>query len=200
MPVAALIPIRSFRGGKGRLSPLLDENQRHTLGRGMAERTLTAVEFAGLLPAIVTADLEVERWAIRKGLVLIQETGDGLNGAARQGVEWAQDLGLNWMVIHSDLPIVTGDDIVAVREVVESGENVIAPSADGGTTVLSSQTTIVFTYGPGSFHRHLGLVPGPVIIATPGLLHDLDGPPDLSSALSHPEGAWLRSIAKMNGT
>jgi 2-phospho-L-lactate guanylyltransferase (CobY/MobA/RfbA family) len=85
-------------------------------------------------------------------------------------------------VIHADLPLVTTADLEAVTAPVAAGRDVIAPSSDGGTSVLSSARPIRFSYGPASFHRHLARLDDPVIVTRTGLLHDLDTPRDYRSA------------------
>ncbi|HZD03689.1 MAG TPA: hypothetical protein VE173_02190, partial [Longimicrobiales bacterium] len=49
-----------------------------------------------------------------------------------------------------------------------------------------------FSYGPGSFRRHLPRLPRPRVIVRLGLALDLDGPIDLEAARGHPHGQWLR--------
>lgn len=194
MPVAALIPIRSFAAGKGRLAAVLSENQRFQLGTALAERTIGAVESAGVIPAVVTSAPDVADWAIISGLVVIPESSPGLDQAAADGVEWARTMGLQWIVLHSDLPLVRADDLITLAELTAEARATIAPSLDGGTTAISSPDIVDFSYGPGSFHRHLNKLGTPEVVSRVGLLHDLDSPDDLNSALSHPEGVWLKNI------
>lgn len=194
MPIAALIPIRSFASGKERLGAILNEKQRYELGVEMAARTTEAAEGAGLLPTIVTGDPEVARWAALRGLVAIDESGPGLDRAAQDGVDWADSSGLQWLVLHGDLPLVLSRDIEELAKSVESGIAVVAPSSDGGTTAISSPGFVRFSYGPASFHRHLAGLNQPRIVCLTGLLHDLDSSDDLASALSHPRGKWVDRI------
>jgi 2-phospho-L-lactate guanylyltransferase len=194
MPVAAIIPIRSFIHGKERLASALDPETRHTLAISMADRTVLAAEEAWLLPAIVTADPGVVGWATSLGVAVIEEAGGGLNRAAADGVKWAAANKMQWVVLHSDLPLVTGSDLEGIGAAVESGTAVLAPSADGGTTALSSPRPIAFRYGPASAHLHLAQMADVEIVARTGLLHDLDSLGDLESAMEHPEGQWLRGL------
>lgn len=193
MPTAALIPIRSYKRGKERLGSVLTEAQRKELGEAMAERTVVAVEEAGMLPAVISVDPGVTQWAATRGLQVIPESGPGLDNAAISGVRWAEELGLSWVVLHSDLPLVQPQDLSIVAESVLSGRGVIAPSADGGTTALSAPGFTRFAYGPGSFHRHLAAAGDVTVVAATGLLHDLDSPADLRSASTHPSGVWLKT-------
>jgi 2-phospho-L-lactate guanylyltransferase len=194
MPVAAIIPIRSFIHGKERLASALDPETRRTLATSMADRAVLAAEEALLLPAIVTADPGVVGWAASLGVAVIEESGGGLNQAAADGVRWAAANKMQWVVLHSDLPLVTGSDLDGIGAAVESGTAVLAPSADGGTTALSSPRPIAFRYGPASAHLHLAQMGDVEIVVRTGLLHDLDSISDLESAMAHPEGQWLRSL------
>lgn len=194
MPVAAIIPIRSFANGKERLASALDPETRLLLSTSMAARTVLAVEEALLLPAIVTADPGVAGWATSLGVAVIEESGRGLNSAATDGVQWAAANSMQWLVIHSDLPLVTGADLDGVGAAVEDGTAILAPSADGGTTALSSPLPIEFRYGAVSAHRHLAQMDSVELVVRTGLLHDLDSLTDLQSAMTHPEGQWLQTL------
>lgn len=186
-----VIPVRSFRLGKQRLSGAVDQGRREELGRALADRVATIVGRAGLTPVVVTADPEVTRWATSAGHQVVADPGGGLDLACGAGVDFARDGGDRWMVLHADLPLLTAGDIEALIEPIGRGADVIAPSADGGTTALSAAGRFDFAYGPGSFHRHLARLTDPVVIARTGLLHDLDSPADLISASLHRLGRWI---------
>lgn len=194
MPVAAIIPIRSFARGKERLASALDPETRQVIATSMAARTVLAAEEALLLPAIVTADPDVELWATSLGVAVVEESGGGLNGAAGDGVNWAAANKMRWVILHSDLPLVTSSDLDGIGAAIEGGKAILAPSADGGTTALSSSRPIEFRYGPVSAHLHLAQMHDVAIVARTGLLHDLDSLSDLHSAMAHPEGHWLRTL------
>lgn len=194
MPTTAIIPIRSFTTGKGRLGDHLTSARRTELSMGMAERTVSAAEEAKMIPTIVSSATDVADWAIHLGLLLLNESRPGLNPAAERGVSWALAEGLQWIVLHADLPLVSAADLSSLREVVESGGDAIAPSCDGGTSALSCRSTITFGYGPGSFHTHLPRMTQPTILTPTGLLHDLDSMDDLVAAAEHPRGRWLRHL------
>jgi 2-phospho-L-lactate/phosphoenolpyruvate guanylyltransferase len=160
----------------------------------MALRTVIAAESAAMLPVVVTRDQGVASWAVSLGIPVVAEKGGGLNGAALVGVAWAAESGLQWLILHSDLPLVIAADLACVADGIQRGAAVLAPSADGGTTALSAPESIVFRYGNGSAHRHLSQLSDPVIVARAGLLHDLDSIDDLHAATVHPEGGWLRDL------
>jgi 2-phospho-L-lactate guanylyltransferase len=195
MPVVAVIPVKSFQFGKQRLSSELSDQRRREIGAALAEHTVAVAEDADLLPVIVAGDPEVAEWSLRAGIPVVEDPGQGLDAAARIGADWADTGGSAWLVLHADLPLLDRGDAEVLRDRLEAGSPVIAPSADGGTSALGSRGSFAFAYGPGSFHRHLARLRGAEIVTRVGLLHDLDSPGDLASALSHPRGSWLAGVS-----
>jgi len=130
---------------------------------------------------IVTPDPDVRRWAESIEAAWIGEPGSGgLDAAAGAGVAAAD--GDPWLVIHADLPAITPDD-VAVGATLASAGTVLAPSHDGGTSLIGGVApSFPFAYGPGSFSRHLAATGGhATILVRPGLALDLDAPSDLTA-------------------
>ena len=62
---------------------------------------------------------------------------------------------------------------LALASILATG-TVLVPSSDGGTTVLGSTGPFAFSYGPGSFHRHLALRPDATVRIDPALMVDVD--------------------------
>lgn len=194
MPVVAVIPVKSFATGKQRLAETLSPADRSTLGRAMVIHVSEVVETVGLLPLIVTADAGVATWAATAGLPSLPDDGEGLSAAAGVGARWASESNSRWLILHSDLPLLTVGELADVAGHCEDGSDVIAPSSDGGTSAISAASPMEFSFGPASFHRHLTRLATPVVIARTGLLHDIDSPNDLSSARSHPRGRWIDDV------
>lgn len=180
MSPTAVVPVRSFRLGKRRLAPHVTGPQRSLLAALLADRVIKAATAAGFAPLLVTADSEVAAWADERKIVVVEDPGDGLNAACHAGV--AASGNGRWLVIHSDLPLISADDLIDVARLLESGRDVIAPSSDGGTSILSAADRVDFSYGPASFHRHLVRLDDPVVVTRVGFLHDLDTPRDFESA------------------
>ncbi len=193
MPTIAIIPVKSFSGGKLRLASAINDDRRLALGRALANHVAQTSVHGDLMPLIVAGDREVDSWAKDTGFRAILESRSGLNAAALAGVEWAKQESKRWIIIHADLPLLRADDLVAMTETTG---DVIAPSSDGGTSALSATRPIKFQYGPASFHRHLPRLHMPTVVARPGLLHDIDSPADLDSALHHPLGSWLSAYLR----
>jgi len=176
------------------MSADLSEDARARLGQALAERTADLAAEAGLIPVLVAGDAGVADWAVLQGLPSIPDPGEGLDGAAREGVGWAEASSSPWIVLHADLPLLTRPELDLLVTTRDDRGWVIAPSADGGTSALGGSGPAFFSYGPGSFHRHLGRFTEAGIVARVGLLHDVDSASDLISARQHPRGSWLAGV------
>lgn len=199
MPTVAIIPVKSFALGKQRLAGALSPGTRAELGRALADHVATVCASSGLMPLVVTADIEVAEWASRAGFPSLPDPGSGLDDAASAGVGWAASSGSSWVVLHSDLPLVDTSDVARLEEAVSAGRGVLAPSADGGTSAIGGGDSIRFSFGVSSFHQHLVALRDPVIIARPGLLLDIDSPGDLKAAMTTPRGRWLGEVITRSG-
>lgn len=191
MPVVVIIPIKSFRSGMRRLTEVLDESARRRLGVALAGHVASTVESAGLIPLIVTADQEVAEWSMASGFPSLADPGEGLDMAASTGVEWAGHTGSDWLVLHSDLPLLTPADVEFLGVSLGRGRAVLAPSTDGGTSAIGARGEISFAFGVASFHRHLARLPYAEVVIRRGLALDIDSPLDLEAALGSTSGRWL---------
>jgi 2-phospho-L-lactate guanylyltransferase len=187
-PRAVLIPVKAFAQAKNRLHLALDARQRADLARAMAHRVVSA---AHPLPvAIVCDDTEVADWAREEGALVVWEPGRGLNGAVEAGVAHLRTSGVVQVTVaHGDLPRATdlaevggAPGITLVPDRYGNGTNVIALPASAG---------FQFSYGPGSFARHLQeaeRLSQPVrVLDRPDLAWDIDEPEDVVpvDALGH---------------
>jgi 2-phospho-L-lactate guanylyltransferase len=179
-PTAVLVPVKRFEEAKGRLAPALSPQGRAALVRSMATHV---VRSAGRLPvAVVCDDRGVAAWARDLGALVIWEPGRGLNGAVHEGVRHLADAGARLVVVAAgDLPLA--EDLGWATRY--HGVTIVPDRRHEGTNVLAVPTDIHFdfTYGPGSFARHLDQarrlgVPVRVVNA-PGLAWDVDVPGDL---------------------
>lgn len=162
--------------------------------QAVAGHVIGTVRSAGLEPLVITADDAVSRWAAALGARIIPEpeTG-GLDTAARLVAERAQQAGARWAILHSDLPYLTKGDVEAFYQEPAA----ICPSYDGGTSLLlGTAPTFPFSYGPGSFSRHLRAGRGTLtVLSRPGLACDIDDALDL--VVARRRLAWLE--AALNG-
>ncbi|HEX6301428.1 MAG TPA: 2-phospho-L-lactate guanylyltransferase [Acidimicrobiia bacterium] len=199
MAGVVIIPVKSFSLGKGRLAGAVDPHTRARLGKALAQNVASTVIDAGQMPLIVTAAPDVAEWATKSGLPSLPDPGDGLDMAARTGVDWALHSGSSWLVLHSDLPLIGTSDIEALARPLDAGRDVIAPSADGGTSAIGSRDRVDFSFGVASFHRHLNSLNDPEVVARRGLLLDVDSAGDLQAASTSDRGRWLEEALTRTG-
>jgi 2-phospho-L-lactate/phosphoenolpyruvate guanylyltransferase len=149
---ALLVPVKAFRTAKLRLSPVLSAPQRAELARLLAAGVLASA--GGLERNVVCDDEEVAEWAVTQGARVIWTPGLGLSGAVEAGIAVLATEGVALAVVaHSDLPnagqldrIGEPDRVTLIPDLREDGTNVaVVPSAAG----------FRFSYGPGSFGRHM---------------------------------------------
>jgi 2-phospho-L-lactate guanylyltransferase len=149
---AVLIPVKAFTEAKARLAPALDADERAALAESMATTVLRAA--SPLRVWVVCDDEAVADWATNSGADVLWKPGRGLNGAVAEGVT---DLARNGIarviVVHADLPhardlthLAARDGITLVPDRRGDGTNVI---------VLPTDSRFEFSYGPGSFSRHV---------------------------------------------
>lgn len=149
---AVLVPVKAFHQAKLRLAPALDAPHRAALARQMATRVVQSA--AGLPVAVVCDDAEVAAWATSLGAAVIWEPGRGLNGAVQHGVAQLGREGAQTVVVAAgDLPLA--NDLRWVARF--PGVTIVPDRRQDGTNVIAVPTSTAFTfsYGPGSFARHL---------------------------------------------
>ncbi|MCE9623687.1 MAG: 2-phospho-L-lactate guanylyltransferase [Actinomycetia bacterium] len=192
---AVLVPVKAFADAKARLSSVLAPDQRKALARWTADRVMAA---AGELPVYVACDDdEVAKWAVDRGAKVLWHPGAGLNGAVSRSVEQLGREGVTHVAVaHGDLPLahdlaalILPDAITLVPDAHRDGTNVVA---------VSTALGFAFSYGAGSFQRHLALALASgqrtVVRRDQQLARDIDTPDDLLHPLVEEVlPAWLKT-------
>lgn len=184
-----MIPFKSLRSGKSRLSPVLSAVERASLCEFMLERTLALV--AGMEHVVVISDDDRARVLTRR----ISTSAHFLR-ASRPG-----DLNEAISEVRSQMPeqhsmLVLPTDLLRLdratldRFVADPPAMTIAPNRDGdGTNLLHVPRRVLsdfrFRFGQGSLAWHIGegIRVGvlPRIFRSPLTEFDLDTPDDLTS-------------------
>lgn len=152
---AVLVPVKAFGEAKRRLSSVLTPAARAALTRRLAAGVLAAAP--PLSTAVVCDDREVAAWARALGALVIWEPGRGLNGAVAAGVAHLGTEGIGTvMVAHGDLARPGGLSRLLDGHPPD-GVSLVPDGRDDGTNVVIVPATagFRFSYGPGSFRRHL---------------------------------------------
>lgn len=180
MPVAVVIPVKSFTLAKGRLAGTLDAVQRRDLARSCADTVVAAA--APLAVYVVCSDDDVAHWARSLGATVVSCSEPGLDTAVAAGREAALAGGADHLIVaHADLPLAR--DLSAV---VRPGRVSLVPDRHrDGTNVLAFpiRSTFRTAYGPGSFDNHVHIAADAglecEVIDDPDLALDLDTADDL---------------------
>jgi len=172
--------VKSFGNAKERLAPALNREERSSLARSLAEGVLRAVASANV--AVVCDDPEVAEWAAGRGASIVWAPGRGLDLAVATGVAKLETLGMAWITVaHADLAMPNHLSTFPHPH----GITLVPDRHDDGTNVicLPRGSGFRFSYGKGSFHRHLveadRLGIGTSILRDGELAHDVDVPADL---------------------
>ncbi len=186
---AVLVPVKAFAHAKRRLTAALCDDDRRALVRRMAEQVLRAA--APFPVAVVCDDPEVAAWARGHHALVLWEPGRGLNGAVQSGVAQLAARGVRRVVVaHADLPMARDLPRLAGFD----GVTLVPDRRDDGTNVieLSTGAGFRFSYGPGSFARHLAecerLALAVRVVREPLLSYDVDWPSDLSEPVLAEDG------------
>ncbi|MDV3294062.1 MAG: 2-phospho-L-lactate guanylyltransferase [Nitrososphaerales archaeon] len=189
---AIIIPFKG-QDHKSRLAPMLDEPLRRELACLLLRGVLRAVKQAGLQRRcfVVSSDPSAGKMARRSGASFVTEEKDaGVNSAVRAGLREAHEFE-RLIVIPSDLPHLSPEDVNSALELGEAKEFVIAPSrAFNGTNLLffTRARPPQLSFDQNSFWNHLasaasrGLSTG--VLTRQGILFDLDSPDDVGQMVS----------------
>jgi 2-phospho-L-lactate/phosphoenolpyruvate guanylyltransferase len=193
----AVLPVKSLKKVKTRLSPALSPVERVDLFRCMLHDVLsTLVEVREIERAlIVTCDPEVVRIASRFDVsILNDESDDGHTAAVGRAAQWLISRGADGLLqVPADIPGVTPQelaDVLAIHYAKRSRAFTISPSHDyGGSNcvVCTPPDVIDLSFGNDSFRRHMSIAHAAEvecsIVERPGIALDIDCPQDLANFL-----------------
>lgn len=191
MKLAIIVPIKQLEAAKTRLGEALDPEERAELAAQMLRRTLRVIAEAAIADcvAVITPDEAVFAIACEMHVTAIRQRSGGLNEALEQGRRWAisQDAA-TLLVLPADLPLLTADDLVNLRDMSTRYSIVIAPDHNGSGTnalLLHPPTAIPFRFGVDSYRLHLEAAAAAGVVAYiytgVGTGLDLDMPDDIAA-------------------
>ena len=200
--IGALVPIKASGESKSRLNSLLSAQQCGELARHMVIDVLDALTAATSIDSVTLLGdtRELKSLAEAYKCKLIRDVdGLGLSGNLNLAAQQLQAEGLETLLIaHSDLPLITSEEVDALVQQHENSLTFCAASRDGGTNALlaSPPTAIKFCFGVDSCARHVDAAREATldykIIEQSAFAYDIDTPADL---------AWLcaQTIAGYTG-
>jgi|FaiFalDrversion2_1042247.scaffolds.fasta_scaffold01369_2 2-phospho-L-lactate guanylyltransferase len=194
-----VIPVKPLSRAKSRMASRFTPEERAQLVLWMLDRVLRSCARAGLSEIyVVGGDERVARCAEPHGAHLVPEMGCGLNETLEHALALVRGEGA-CLVLAADLPRLTPEDLQElVRPWLQRGAAALAPAHDGGTNALLLPPAAPFSpaFGPQSARAHRTQLRAAgwdvEEIRTPGLMHDVDEPEDLTEAVRSLEGFPLQ--------
>jgi 2-phospho-L-lactate guanylyltransferase len=141
------------------------------LSRAMLRHVLAAAGSVGRAWVVSPEPVDGATW--------IRDPGGGQGAAVEAAL---REIGPGpVLVVNSDLPYVTADDLRALADAIPERGIAIAPARDGTTNALGLPDTTLFAplYGSDSAERFRAHAEQAVEVVRPGLRDDVDTPADL---------------------
>jgi len=201
MTLWAIVPVKPLRRGKSRLAGVLTQEERLGLNSQMLIHTVDILrdipEIEQVL--VVSRDQAALSLARSHGARTVQENGaPELNIALTRATVVAQSYATRGvLIVPSDLPMITKEDVYAMLERVQDPPVVVvAPDRkkEGTNALLVCPVGLIeYDYGPNSFERHCQSARQVgarlEICELPSLALDMDMPEDLE-LVSDELDAW----------
>jgi len=210
--LAAVVPVRSLRGGKTRLAGALPPEAREALSRRMLQHVLEQTLASGVVGRVVVVSPDSEALAavrsVHPSIVALPQPSSrpGLNPALDLGREWANGEGAAAVVVlFADLPRLMAEEVRSLAS--ELAPVALAPDRHGtGTNALLLRLDLggrafAYAFGEGSAALHLrearrlGL--DAVVHRSPGLSFDLDTADDWRSLLEDGDSRVIGTDASL---
>jgi 2-phospho-L-lactate guanylyltransferase len=189
--LAIVVPVKSPRRAKNRLSALLSETERFQLASAMARDVFRSVRELDVdLRLVVSDDSDVLDEARGYGLeTLLDRVRQGQSAAVQQGFSLAWDRGFSGaLTIPGDVPGVTGAELRELAEYRPEIEALLVTDRDRvGTNGLrlTPPHAIVLRFGEDSFRLHRDEAARAnrsfAVLDVRGLQVDLDRPEDATA-------------------
>lgn len=202
-----LVPVKSLRQAKQRLSPILDQPARTELAQAMLQDVLEAVGSCQNRPevAIVTCDSFALALASKYGFeVIADHANTGETDAIDMATRVCEMRGLdNTLVIPADIPLLQAGEIQQILEAAPAQGSVLVPAGDGcGTNAILRSPAGLFPlrFGNNSFKPHLAAAQATgkpcVVLSLPGIAVDIDNPSDLKQLVDLPGNTRAQRLAR----
>jgi 2-phospho-L-lactate guanylyltransferase len=204
--IFAILPVKSPKNAKQRLTGFLAVEQRETLARMLYRQTLaTLCQAQGIdRVVVVTSDVEIADHARQSGALVFEENEQVSHSASADAACLrAMEMGASTvLLVPIDVPTVTAADFTELAASARPGL-IVVPSTDGtGTNALvrTPPNCIESRFGPGSCRAHLdqalskGLSAD--VLRLPGLMFDIDTPEDVAEFLGAPRQCHVSSFLR----
>ncbi len=192
MKIWAIVPVKPFNRAKSRLAKVLAAGEREALAEKMLRHVLHVLsgvkQIAGVL--VISRDTKILSIAREYAAHTVQESGTPeLNAALLRASQVVGAQGADGvLMLPADLPLIQAEDVENLLHIGRYNMTVVLcpdRNEEGTNALLVNPPGLIpFSFGPGSFRRHLELAQAAG--ATIRIHHseriglDLDTPLDLS--------------------
>ncbi|MBE9473384.1 MAG: 2-phospho-L-lactate guanylyltransferase [Chloroflexi bacterium] len=162
MTLWAIVPVKPLRRGKSRLAGVLTEEERLDLNSQLLIHTVDTLSEIPEIEQILVVSRDQAALALARahGARTVQENGaPELNVALTRATIVAKRYATRGvLIIPSDLPMISKEDVYAMLELVKDPPVVVvAPDRkkEGTNALLVCPVGLIeYDYGPNSFERH----------------------------------------------
>ena len=157
----AIIPINNFTRSFGRLSPILNQDERIQLAKYLSTRLIhILVELKGIQKVmILTAETNWSKTIKHPKLVIHkEESNEAFKSKIDSAADWAYEMGAKQLrYLSIDIPLVEKKDIKGMIDSHNGGLTIVEAKKDGGTNALICELPrrFGFQFGKNSFLKHL---------------------------------------------
>jgi len=186
-----LMPVKSLRGGKGRLAPVLDAEARAAFNRFLLTHMIdVARDFPGAeRTAVISASDEVLSVVAAAGMLAIRQSeAPGMNAAVAEGVASLRSRADDILILPVDLPLVVPDDLRRFAAIDRRCRIVLCPDRrNSGTNGMLLRGAVAFDFGFGedsfALHWQRATQAGamPCRFDNARIAFDIDGPEDFEA-------------------
>lgn len=191
MSLWAIVPVKPLRRGKSRLASILTEDERTFLNYSMMGHMMKTLAAVPAIDRVLVISRDPAALAMARDFgarTVLEDSNSELNMALQRATVVAQLYAAqSVLVLPADLPLVTPQTIEGIiAKAVNPPQVIIAPDRhrEGTNALLLNPVGLIkYTYGPGSFHKHVEQAEKKRISVEihedPALALDLDLPEDL---------------------
>lgn len=192
MTLWAIVPIRSLRKGKSKLSSILTNEEIANLNRYLLEHTINTLNQIPKIEQVLVISHDAAALSLAREFgarTILEHNSSGLNVTLARATLVAKTyVTRGVLILPMDLPLLTPEDIMAMLDrVKEPPVVVVAPDKErkGTNALLVCPAGLIdYQYGPNSFQKHCELARKAgaqlEICELPSLSLDLDDPDDLN--------------------
>ena len=156
-----ILPVRTAKNAKNRLSTLLSSQQRRELSTLLFNQSLDFYrsQWPKIQLTIITDSYQFKKKGEEAGACVLTDPGSGLNNAVEFATRYSLQKGFSrQLIVHSDIAILDREDIAQLVDCKLSCPGILGvpATADGGTNALLEQPPgiIEHYYGRDSFEKH----------------------------------------------